>query len=89
MCICNCEEKTRVQEGKEGKMIGQDQNYFNQTLKGKLASRPNTKTRRTERNSSTLCTQPTNKNKEPPRWSHQFCYKEKLPMAWGVPQQIE
>ena len=28
-CICDCEEKTRVHEGKEGKMIGQEKNYFN------------------------------------------------------------
>ena len=47
MSIRNCEAKTHVQEEKEGKMIIQDQNYFNQTLKGKPASRPNTKTERT------------------------------------------
>ena len=29
-----------------------------------------------------------NKNKELPHWSFQFCYGEKPPMAWGVPQQI-
>ena len=61
-CICVCKEKTCLQKGKEGKMIGQDQNYSNQTLKGKPASRIDTKTQRTESNSSTLCTQsPNNK----------------------------
>ena len=28
------------------------------------------------------------KNKEPPQYGRQFCYAEKLPMAWGVPKQI-
>ena len=28
-----------------------------------------------------------NKNKEPSHYHRQLCYKEKFPMAWGVPQQ--
>ena len=28
-----------------------------------------------------------NKSKELPQYCHQFCFREKLPMAWGVPQQ--
>ena len=66
MSIRNCEEKNRVQEGKKGKLIGQEQNYFNHTLKGKPASRPDIETQRTERNLRTLRTQPQRKNKEPP-----------------------
>ena len=50
---------------------------------------PTQKHRETERNSSTLCTQYPKKNKEPPQWGHQFRYGEKLPMAWGRPQQTE
>ena len=30
---------------------------------------------------------PKRNNQEPPQYGHQFCYGEKLPMAWGVPQQ--
>ena len=56
-CIHNCEAKNRIQEEKEGKMIGQDKNYFNHTLKGKPAYRPNIETQRTKRNSITLCIQ--------------------------------
>ena len=29
------------------------------------------------------------KNKELPQYGHQFCYGEKLPMAWDVPQQTD
>ena len=29
---------------------------------------------------------PQRRNKEPPQWRRQFCYIEKLPIAWGVPQ---
>ena len=28
-------------------------------------------------------------NYEPPHYGHQFYYREKLPMAWGVPQQTD
>ena len=88
-CIHNCEAKNRIQEEKEGKMIGQDKNYFNQTLNGKPASKYDTITYRTESNLRTLCTQPCIKNKEPPQQSCQFYYEEKLFMAWGVPQKNE
>ena len=50
----------------------------------------NTKTRRNREQVNKIkhIVPPTpNKNKELPQWSHQFCYGEKLPMAWGVPQQ--
>ena len=87
-CIRNYEEKTCVQEEKEGKMIGQDQNYFNHTLKGKPASIPDIETQRIESDSSTLCTQPQIKNKEHPQWSRQFCYGEKLPMDWGYHNRL-
>ena len=32
---------------------------------------------------------PQRKDKEPPQWSRQFCYRDKLPMDWGIPQQTE
>ena len=32
---------------------------------------------------------PQRKNKETPQWNRQLCYREKLPMAWGIPQQTE
>ena len=38
-------------------MINEDQNYFNRTLKGKHNYGPDIETQRTERISSTLCTQ--------------------------------
>ena len=37
--------------------------------------------------SSTLCPKTPKKNKELPKYGLQFYYGEKLPMAWGVPQQ--
>ena len=43
----------------------------------------------TESKLSTLCPQTPKKNKEGPQQGHQFYYREKLPMAWAIPQQIE
>ena len=49
-----------------------------------------TKTRRNKEkvNNIKQIVPPTpSKYKERPQYGHQFCYGEKLPMAWGVPQQ--
>ena len=47
----------------------------------------NLETKSKSRISSTLCPQTPKKNKEHPSQSLQFCYREKNPVAWGVPQQ--
>ena len=86
MCIHRCEVKNHIHEERGEEMIRQDQNYFNRTLMRKHISGPDTENHKNDSNSSTLCTQSPKKNKEPPQRSSKFCYREKNPMAWGIPK---